>query len=53
MGTFHLLFAQLPDGFSILVMAESTEDEAHKKLIGIFIKDTPRYDVRPLSHHEW
>ena len=21
-GTFHLLFAQLPDGFSILVMAE-------------------------------
>ena len=53
MGTFHLLFAKLPDGFSILVMAESIEDEAHKKWIGIFMKDTPRYDARSLSHHEW
>ena len=30
-GNLHLLFAKLPDGFSILVMAESIEDEAHKK----------------------
>ena len=30
MGTFHLLFAQLPGGFNILVMVdrESNEDEA-------------------------